>query len=394
VGDKSNIAETNESMGEAYYAFGKYMKALFWLKKVVLTANYINSKRIVKECYSAMAGVYQKINDYKNAYKYQKLYDNTKELLDEESSRKIAEMITTYETVKKNNEIQLLNKEKQLLNKDKELQTAEIRRQHLMILGGGLFIISTFFIMLLLRQRNLKKKVIEKAITAHKMAALELQSLRSQLNPHFMFNSLNAIQELIVLEENELSQLYLERFARLLRMLLENANQTFIPLRKEIDLLEHYLSLENLRIPDLQYSIDVDPILDLEKTMIPNMMLQPYIENALWHGLQHKKGEKKLQLHISRQNALVQYQIKDNGIGRKKASELKSVYRKEHQSKGMELLSKRFSLLAKEYGQNIHSKITDVVENGNVAGTLVEITVPFSLPEPNKISLYDTDYHH
>ena len=163
--------------------------------------------------------------------------------------------------------------------------------------------------------------------------------------------------------------------------MLENADQPFIPLRKEIDFLELYLSLESLRIPDLQYSIEVNQRLDAEKTMIPNMILQPYIENALWHGLQSKQGEKKIQLHIYRQNGLLHYEIKDNGVGREKAAELKSLYRKEHHSKGMELLSKRFGLLSKEYGQDIQTKVTDVVETGNVAGTLVEITVPSSLSE-------------
>jgi len=226
------------------------------------------------------------------------------------------------------------------------------------------------------------------------MVELQLQSLRAQLNPHFMFNSLNAIQELIVMEENEKSQSYLERFAQLLRQLLDNANEPFVPLKKEINFLELYLSLESLRIPDIQYSIQVDPQLNTEKIVTPNMMLQPFIENALWHGLQHKHGEKKLQLHISRQNGSVQYEIKDNGVGRKKAEELKSLYRKEHRSKGMELLSQRFDLLSQEYGQDIKTKITDLTENGDAAGTLVEISVPASLFEQNKKILHDTNDHH
>ena len=118
--------------------------------------------------------------------------------------------------------------------------------------------------------------------------------------------------------------------------------------------------------------------------MIPNMILQPYIENALWHGLQNRQGEKKLRLHIYRQNEFLHYEIKDNGVGRKKAVELKSLYRKEHHSKGMELLSKRFKLLSEEYGQDIQTNVTDVVDRGNVAGTLVEITVPSSLSEPRQ----------
>lgn len=267
---------------------------------------------------------------------------------------------------------------------NEKTKAAAARKNNMVMMIFVILVISIIFTGLMIRQRILKRRSIEKANAAHKMAELELQSLRSQLNPHFMFNSLNAIQELIVMEENELSQSYLERFAKLLRILLENANQPFIPLRKEIDFLQQYLSLESLRIPDLKYSFEVDPLLNTEKTMIPNMILQPYIENALWHGLQNKQGEKKLQLHIYRQNSSLHYDIIDNGVGREKAAGLKSLYRKEHKSKGMELLSKRFSLLSKEYGQDIQTKVTDVVENDNVAGTLVEITVPFILSEPIK----------
>jgi LytS/YehU family sensor histidine kinase len=108
--------------------------------------------------------------------------------------------------------------------------------------------------------------------------------------------------------------------------------------------------LENLRIPDLQYSIQLDPAIQPEKVMIPNMMLQPYLENAIWHGLSHKKNNRKLQIRIHEKGNSLLFEIEDNGVGRKKADEMKSLYRKEHKSKGMELLSKRFNLLSKQYG--------------------------------------------
>jgi LytS/YehU family sensor histidine kinase len=182
----------------------------------------------------------------------------------------------------------------------------------------------------------------------HQMAELELQSLRTQLNPHFMFNSLNAIQELILLEDNERSHIYLSRFSKLLRILLENATLPFIPLSKEISFLNLYLSLENLRIPDLTFSIETDPSIDPEVLLIPNMMLQPYIENAIWHGLSHRKANRQLQISIGKTDAAIVCSIRDNGVGRKRATELKNSFRRGHNSRGMELLSKRFSILSKE----------------------------------------------
>jgi LytS/YehU family sensor histidine kinase len=208
------------------------------------------------------------------------------------------------------------------------------------------------------------------------MAELELQSLRAQLNPHFMFNSLNAIQELILMEENDKSHTYLARFAKLLRMLLENANSPFIPLARELEFLQLYLSLEKLRIPELSFNIDVDPQINKEEIKIPNMILQPYIENAIWHGLSHKPGEKNLRIHVAQQNGTTLYEIEDNGVGRQKSAELKSQYRKEHKSKGMELLTKRFKLLQKEYGSEINTTISDVITHNQIAGTKVSILVP------------------
>ena len=213
-------------------------------------------------------------------------------------------------------------------------------------------------------------------VHAKQKTELELQSLRAQLNPHFMFNSLNAIQELILKEENEKSQSYLARFAKLLRMLLENADKPFIPLQREIDFLQLYLSLENLRIPDLKFSIDVGKVVDTEQTMIPNMILQPYIENAIWHGLSHKENDRRLQIRINQSNGTTTYEIEDNGVGRKRSAELKSLYRKEHKSKGMELLSKRFKLLAKEYGSDIETSVRDVIDENTMKGTKVLINVP------------------
>ncbi|HEY0679518.1 MAG TPA: tetratricopeptide repeat protein [Chitinophagaceae bacterium] len=276
-----------------------------------------------------------------------------------------------------------------------EKERAERKRKNeLLLTGFGAFLIVTLFTMLFVRQRSQKKRAIEKAQTLHKMAELELQSLRAQLNPHFMFNSLNAIQDLIVNGDNERSHLYLSRFAKLLRMLLDNANRPFVSVKQELEFLELYLSLENLRIPDLRFSIEKDPGINTEERMIPNMMLQPYIENAIWHGLSHKKGNRNLQVRIHENGMFTEFEIEDNGIGRKRSTELKDRFRKGHHSKGMELLSKRFSLMSKEYGASIQTIVTDLYDNGDAAGTLVKIDVPFSLSTQAKQLAHDTNHHN
>jgi LytS/YehU family sensor histidine kinase len=245
--------------------------------------------------------------------------------------------------------------------------------------GLALLVLAGIFYFIRNRLNAIRKKESEKTRSVRQLAELELQSLRSQLNPHFMFNSLNAIQELILVEENDKAHTYLARFSKLLRMLLENTEKPFVALNKELDFLELYLSLENLRVPDLRFSISVDPAVDSSATFIPNMVLQPYIENALWHGLAHKKGDRKLDISIYRQDGAMIYTITDNGVGRKKAAEMKSLYRKEHKSKGMELLTKRFKLLSEEFGSDIEITISDLEQRGEVAGTQVQLRIPGSL---------------
>jgi LytS/YehU family sensor histidine kinase len=267
---------------------------------------------------------------------------------------------------------------------NKELSAKQMQR-NIFVAGSILLFFTAFFIYRNFQNQRKINQLLKTSAEKEKIE-LQLQSLRSQLNPHFMFNSLNAIQELIVTEKNELSQSYLERFAQLLRNLLENANQPFISLRQELQFLELYLSLESLRIPDLDYKISVDPKLDLDNSIIPNMMLQPYVENALWHGLQHKMGHKALQLTVYKRDEALHYEIRDNGVGREKAGAFKSLYRKGHNSKGMELLSKRFSLLSQEYGRKIQVEIKDLFENKEAKGTAVTISVPTAMMETSKMS--------
>ncbi len=352
---------------------GNYIKALRYFDTGLLLAKRTSYKKSIINAYSGLAEAYTGIGDYKKALRYTLLKSQLKDSLFNNSSyTKMAELKMQYEAENK----AVIEKAKQEKGRaDKK------SKNNLLILGGSAIILIFIFVGLLLRQRNLKKRANEKVETIHKMAELEMQSLRSQLNPHFIFNSLNSIQTLILKEETDKSQSYLSRFGRLLRMLLENADKPFIPLRKEIDFLQLYLGLESLRVPDMQYSFSTDPALNTDQILIPNMFLQPYVENAIWHGLSHKEINKQLQIRIYRENGIMNYEIEDNGVGRKKAEELKSLFHKQRQSKGMELLSKRIKLLNSEYSSTIQTEITDVIKNSEVAGTLVTIKIPVTLSE-------------
>ena len=368
----------------------KYLQAIQMLNQALTIANEKDIKEEIPEVYRVLVNVYTGMHNYPEALKYEKLYGAGKDsLLNSENARKMEQLRTQYEVESAVTDEKL--KQEQVLVQQK---AAKQRKENMLMAGFAIFILLSAFIGLLFQQRNQKRKAIEKAEAGHKMAELELQSLRAQLNPHFMFNSLNAIQDLILKEDNHRSHLYLSRFAKLLRVLLDNATQPFVSLKQEMEFLELYLSLENLRIPDLKVSIDKDPALNMEKRMVPNMMLQPYIENAIWHGLSGKKGERKLHIRICENANATEFEIEDNGIGREKAAAIKVQNKHGHHSKGMELLSKRFSLLSSEYGEAIDVSIADLYDNGEATGTLVRISVPFNLSEQARNSYANDTNHH
>jgi tetratricopeptide (TPR) repeat protein len=426
-----------QQLGEAYYRIGTlttdsertvaFRQAIIYLNKSLpFLEQGAGGKAALMSAYDLLKQACEAVNDYQNALTYTKLHSAMNDsVYNKENYLKIADLKVQYETAKATTAMKAeqereklkqdalrvtmladqkvqhekeLNEEKlkeqrsvteQKMNYEKSIAAEKSRQDkinaqrqrtnNLLLMGLILVVVTCIFVVLFLRQRQLRKRAMENAENVHKMAELELQSLRSQLNPHFMFNSLNSLQRLILMEDSDKSQSYLARFSKMLRMLLENADKPFISLQREIDFLHLYLGLEKLRIPDLQYAISTDPALNTEETLMPNMILQPYVENAIWHGLSHKEDNKQLQIRIYRENGTVNCEIEDNGVGRKKAEELKSLFRKEHKSKGMELLSKRFRLLNEKFGSEIHSQITDLKNNNQDTGVLVTVRIPIML---------------
>ncbi len=394
IGDREGVAISTVSAGnmlsraagekKGLVALKSYRRALVYLDKGLNIASLIGIRETVSHAYEFLSETYAGLNDFKKALEYNLLFIRLNDSLrNNETTRKLENLRTKHEVDEavalEKKQVEAKLKEQKLLN-DKQLSERK-RKFDIMVAGVIIILLISVFSILLMRQHIRKKREVEKAEAAHKMAELELQSLRAQLNPHFMFNALNAIQDLIVNEKNEKSQLYLSRFSKLLRLLLDNASQPFVTVKQELELLELYLSLEQLRIPDLQYSIEKVPGFRAAERMIPNMILQPYIENAIWHGLSNKKGERKLQIRIHESGAATEFEVEDNGIGREKAAELKLQFRHGHHSRGMQLLSKRFELLSKKYGSSIRATVTDLEDHGKASGTLVKIDVPFTLSE-------------
>ncbi len=209
------------------------------------------------------------------------------------------------------------------------------------------------------------------------LAESQLMALRAQMNPHFVFNCLNSIQECIVTQKYGEASKYLNKFSKLFRTVLNNSGKKLVSIDEEKEVLELYLELEQMRFEQsFEYEMIVDEELEIDEILLPSMLLQPYVENALWHGLMHKTGERKMKIEFKRINEeLFRCTIDDNGIGRKKSFELKEQQSKakRHESKGLKISKDRLTLLERQ-GYHASINIIDKYdEAGNAQGTTVVI---------------------
>ncbi|WP_306566314.1 tetratricopeptide repeat-containing sensor histidine kinase [Flavobacterium lindanitolerans] len=204
---------------------------------------------------------------------------------------------------------------------------------------------------------------------------IALQSLRREMNPHFIFNSLNSVNQFISENKELEANKYLTSYSNLMRNMMENSNKDFVTLNNEVEQLKKYLDLEHLRFNEkFDYEITIDDALDGDAVLVPNMLLQPHLENAIWHGLRYKEGKGFLKLDFKLKNNIVKVIVDDNGIGLTKSKELKTTNQKVHESRGMTNTRERISLLNELYKKNISLKISE--KENPETGTRIEISFP------------------
>lgn len=241
-----------------------------------------------------------------------------------------------------------------------------------------LFILSLVFGYFQARLYLVKREEKERANFQQQIAQLEMKALRAQMNPHFIFNSLNSIQTFMMKNETEQALSYLSRFARLIRNVLDHSQLNTIPIGKELEMLENYLELEKLRLADqFDYKVVTGPDVDVDYVEIPSMIIQPFLENAIWHGLLHKSNRGLLTLSFHIVDEQLRCTIEDNGIGRNAAAGIKQHNGQKHASKGLQITRDRLSLYNSRYGMNASFEIEDLKnENGEPVGTRVNLWLP------------------
>nr|WP_228520534.1 histidine kinase [Flavobacterium sp. CSZ] len=345
-----------QSLATLYFKKEEPKKALVSLKEAYDLASKKGNSAEAKNTLSALAKYYKSNGNEKESMAlYEQFFQNFDELIHSDTTLINAKTFQVTE-----GKIRQLEKEKSL--KD-ELITKKNTFNYF-LLGSILLLLLLFaFIVKALYAIKIKNKEIA------------LQSLRREMNPHFIFNSLNSVNQFISENKELEANKYLTSYSNLMRDMMENSNKDFISLDKEVEQLKKYLDLEHLRFQDkFDFEITVDEKLDAESVFVPNMIIQPHLENAIWHGLRYLDKKGFLQLQFQFVDGKVVVIIDDNGIGLAKSKELKTSNQKVHESRGLNNTNERIGLLNELYKKNITFEIKEKALPES--GTIVQIVFP------------------
>lgn len=363
------LQKQNYKIGNAYILQKNYDEAIPYLEKSIKEADSKEDIVVQKDATRRLSEVYRDIGDYNKALlTYQQYVD----LVDQDYIKKEQEISQAArfnrDIANKQNRITSLETDRQLSQSIYELSNEQNKRQKLIIysLIGGLLLllVTAYFMYKYIKQQKLANNL------------LALKSLRSQMNPHFIFNALNSVNSFIATNDERTANKYLSDFSQLMRSVLENSEEDFIPLEKEIELLELYTKLEHFRFKDkFEYNIKVDENVNINEFQIPPMLLQPYIENAVWHGLRYKTEKGKLNINIVQKTKdEIAITIIDDGVGRVKSKALKTENQQKQNSKGMGNIKKRVSILNEMYKDKVDVFIDDF-QQADDTGTKVVVTI-------------------
>jgi tetratricopeptide (TPR) repeat protein len=377
------LGQIYKNLGVIYWQNKDKNQAIAFLEKAVFVSEKINEQNELLKITQILNRYYAENNDFKKAYatslKTLELNNNINGI---EKQKSITEINTKYETEKKEIQIKSLKKDKEIASLTNEKQ------KNFLIIISLLFVSILFTVFVLFNRYKIKKQneslkskleEAEKTILAEKKASLsELKAFKSQMNPHFFYNALNTIQSYILSNDKKLAISYLSKFSLLTRSILEMTEKESISVSEEIKTLALYLDIEKARFnEDFIYNITTANSEHLDMIQIPTLFLQPYVENAVKHGLLHKEGTKKLDIQFEIQSELLRITIDDNGIGRQKSAALNTIKNKHHTSFATNAMEHRIEILNKTKTNKITVQFVDKVNTAHQSiGTTVLIKIP------------------
>lgn len=387
LGSEDGKAGNYRRLGTVYLAQKKYSLALQNAIKANEIAKQGGFLSMEADAITVISEVYEATGRYDSAFAYLKKYVVLNDsLLNDEKERVLIQNEMQYNFDKKEDSLHFQNA---LLSQNNALNKLQLRQQWLYS-GGALVLLLGLGGFLYYRNRNKQVKLVlqlekERAEQKQRESEFErkvsdaaLHSLRSQMNPHFIFNCLNSIKLYAVENNQEAATGYLGKFSRLMRLVLENSKSDRITLQQEVETLQLYMEMEAMRFKEkLHYKIDIADNMDMDYIEIPPMLIQPYVENAIWHGLMPKEDGGTLVVAFRCDDNNLRIKVTDNGIGRARSAELKSKSATAHKSFGMSITHERIELINQMYKTSMSVTINDLHDaNGNATGTEVIIDIP------------------
>jgi hypothetical protein len=388
LGTKQLVVRLMYGRAEYYYALRSYEEALYYLDR----SYYLCSSYLPKLDFVLYTSLNEKLEDeiYLKSYMekiyrlyylihtdlqhkdlafdyYQKASEWKDSIYNEQNRRQWAMLQGQYETERAQSKINVLETE----NEVNELKIRQ-SRFYLFAMGGFVLVLALIGIMFY-RQNKIKLE--------HKTLVVEQKLFRVQMNPHFMFNALAGLQVYIWNKDPVTANEYLASFSRLLRLILENSREEFVPVEKEIDAITHYLKLQSYLNKDkFDFQVNVDDEIDEESMLIPPMLAQPFIENSIEHGILPKDSKGHIDVTFRLLKDVIHIEIEDDGIGFEAASELKKKSSKEHKSLAMKITKDRLMMMCKKYNKKYTFLSADTLDaENNVSGAKVSFDVPYSM---------------
>lgn len=322
-----------------------------------------------------LSSYYEDNKQFAKALEVYKNYQQVKDSIYQKTKKQaINKQELLYEFDKKEALTRAAHEKQQAIAKAEIIQQQTIRNS---VIAGTLLLVVTGALLFFSykKRRDAKEKQQEAEFNAQ-VTDTEMKALRSQMNPHFIFNSLNSISDYLDKNETGTASVYISKFARLMRMILENSEQKTVPLENDLNALELYMQLEALRLNNkFSYEVRVEDGIDVENTLVPPLILQPFVENSIWHGIVRKEGAGRIIIRVKKEDAMIACIVEDNGIGWKESAGTTGSKRTgEKQSLGMKITKARIDIINKIKKSNASVHLTDLAE-----GVKVEIKLPLEL---------------
>ncbi|MCB0400779.1 MAG: tetratricopeptide repeat protein [Flavobacteriales bacterium] len=387
IDDKQGMSYSLHNIGRTYFYAGFYSEAQRYAVRALGIAREIGYPENIRDAALLLAEVYEKQGKGMDALHMQQLYMQMKDSINNEATQRATLKQQARYEYEKQKTIDDAAHEKQLA-----VAFEQEQKQQVIIYAviGGLLLVLLFSVLIYKRLQltRRQKQIIEEQKQQVEQANeeleiekqnIELKALKAQINPHFIFNALNSVQKHIIDNNKEQAHDYLAKFGKIMRSTLENSEMKAIPIKEELELLTTYVELESKRVKNgIEFHIELDEQIDEYNSTIPPMLIQPFIENAIRHGISNLEQKGEIRLTLKQEDDKLTCIVIDNGIGREASMKRKQQsVQAQHRSMGMEITRNRLRNLWKKHGEQHDIEIEDLWDrNGNSLGTTVKITLP------------------